>query len=203
MAEGAHHHTPYFASLFSGACAGLLVDITLFPLDTVKTRLQSASGFRKSGGITRLYSGIPSVAIGSAPSAALFFIAYNASKELLSTKISNPMVAEMIASSIGETIACFVRVPTEVLKQRTQARHSRNVRNALRTLLQVDGASGLYRGFGITLCREIPFSAIQFPLWEQLKRWWTCYQDRPTSIWQSAACGSIAGGIAAGMTPIL
>ena len=46
----------------------MTVDIVLFPLDTVKTRLQSKSGFRASGGFRGIYSGILPTAVGSAPS---------------------------------------------------------------------------------------------------------------------------------------
>jgi hypothetical protein len=56
-----------------GASAGLSVDMVLFPLDTIKTRLQSAQGFIKSGGFSGVYKGIGPQAIGSAPQAALFF----------------------------------------------------------------------------------------------------------------------------------
>ena len=47
--------------------AGFAVDTALFPLDTVKTRLQSPSGFLKSGGFRGIYSGLLPAALGSAP----------------------------------------------------------------------------------------------------------------------------------------
>lgn len=53
--------------LVAGASAGLVVDSILFPLDTVKTRLQSKSGFRKTGGFKQLYRGILPVITGSIP----------------------------------------------------------------------------------------------------------------------------------------
>lgn len=45
----------------------MCVDLILFPLDTVKTRLQSPQGFRKAGGFRGIYAGVPSTAIGSFP----------------------------------------------------------------------------------------------------------------------------------------
>ncbi len=48
----------------SGATAGTSVDLILFPLDTVKTRLQSKIGFWKSGGFKGIYSGLPSILLG-------------------------------------------------------------------------------------------------------------------------------------------
>lgn len=47
--------------------AGTAVDVILFPLDTLKTRLQSVEGFVKAGGFRGIYSGIASAASGSAP----------------------------------------------------------------------------------------------------------------------------------------
>lgn len=52
----------------SGALAGIVGDVTLFPLDTLKTRLQSQHGFFQSGGFKHLYKGIGPVVLGSAPS---------------------------------------------------------------------------------------------------------------------------------------
>ena len=43
--------TPGFVtSLASGAAAGLSVDLLFYPIDTIKTRLQSELGFWRSGG---------------------------------------------------------------------------------------------------------------------------------------------------------
>ena len=58
----------------SGAAAGLFCDIIFFPLDTLRTRLQSQHGFIKSGGYKRLYQGIAPVIIGSAPTGKVFEI---------------------------------------------------------------------------------------------------------------------------------
>ena len=51
----------------AGGCAGLSVDMILYPLDTVKTRLQSEPGLFRSGGFRGVYQGIGSVSIASVP----------------------------------------------------------------------------------------------------------------------------------------
>lgn len=43
------------------------MDLLFFPIDTVKTRLQSAQGFVEAGGFRGIYKGIGSVVVGSAP----------------------------------------------------------------------------------------------------------------------------------------
>lgn len=47
--------------------AGTAVDVALFPLDTIKTRLQSSEGFLKAGGLRGVYNGLSAAAVGSAP----------------------------------------------------------------------------------------------------------------------------------------
>jgi len=58
----------------AGALAGTSVDTVLFPLDTIKTRLQSAEGFQKSGGFKGIYAGLKSAVAGSAPSGKPFSV---------------------------------------------------------------------------------------------------------------------------------
>lgn len=58
----------------SGAAAGLVCDIIFFPLDTLKTRLQSQHGFIKSGGFKKMYQGVAPVIIGSAPAGNPCFV---------------------------------------------------------------------------------------------------------------------------------
>ncbi len=52
----------------AGAAAGTTSDVVLFPMDTIKTRLQSSKGFMKAGGFHRMYAGILPTVLGSAPS---------------------------------------------------------------------------------------------------------------------------------------
>lgn len=51
----------------AGGFAGFAVDMSLFPLDTLKTRLQSPQGFLKAGGFSNVYKGIGPQMIGSVP----------------------------------------------------------------------------------------------------------------------------------------
>ena len=49
---------PFQTALLAGALAGTTVDLSLFPLDTLKTRLQSADGFFAAGGFRGIYRGV-------------------------------------------------------------------------------------------------------------------------------------------------
>jgi len=166
-------------ALLSGALAGTTVDLSLYPLDTLKTRLQSSSGFLASGGFTGIYRGVGSAIIGSAPGAALFFCTYEYSKSFLSARRhSRPPstdadenadwtapIAHMAAASLGEIAACAGRVPTEVVKQRAQAGQYGSSLGVLKAILSQHRAIGLpgvwrelYRGWSVTIMREVPFT---------------------------------------------
>ena len=43
------------------------MDLLFYPIDTLKTRLQSSQGFRHAGGLSSVYKGVGSVVVGSAP----------------------------------------------------------------------------------------------------------------------------------------
>lgn len=192
----------FTASLVAGSVAGTAVDVVLFPLDTVKTRLQSREGFWKAGGFRGIYKGLTAAAIGSAPGAALFFGTYtltNAEIKLHVPAAPDPLV-HMVAASCGEVAACIVRVPTEIVKQRTQAGRYSHASVAIRDILSTCGVPGLFRGFTSTLVREIPFALVQFPLYEQFKLQLARTLERKPQPWESALAGSAAGAIAAAVT---
>ncbi|OAL50333.1 mitochondrial carrier [Pyrenochaeta sp. DS3sAY3a] len=222
--------SPYLRSLIAGGLAGTTVDLSLFPLDTLKTRLQSSAGFAASGGLSGIYRGVGSAIVGSAPGAALFFITYDSVKRWgtsptstsTSTTSSTPgtgpqdgikkneALTHMLAASLGEISACLIRVPTEVIKQRAQALQHPSSLSALTHILRQRTShstlhvfSELYRGWSITILREVPFTVIQFPLWEALKRWQLRRPGRErerVSGLEAGVLGSVAGAVAAGVT---
>ena len=51
----------------AGGLAGTSVDLLFYPIDSIKTRLQSDLGFYKAGGFRGIYNGVASVIVGSAP----------------------------------------------------------------------------------------------------------------------------------------
>lgn len=193
----------YLTSLISGGVAGMVVDIVLFPIDTIKTRLQSEKKFWKAGGFSGIYRGLSPVAAGSVPSAALFFCTYETTKSILSpfASSSNQHFVHMSSAAFAEVVACIVRVPVEIAKQRRQVLSSelrnRSAISILKHAYQTEGIQrGLYRGYRVTIFREIPFAFIQYPLWEYFKAHWTQFTGLPSTFVTVAFCGAMAGGIA-------
>ncbi|EKX33427.1 hypothetical protein GUITHDRAFT_120376 [Guillardia theta CCMP2712] len=175
--------TPFVVALLAGGCAGTAVDVALFPIDTIKTRLQSPQGFMAAGGFKGVYNGLASAAAGSAPGAALFFSTYETSKNVLLKRFDEKYHSGcyMMASSAGEVAACLVRVPTENVKQKMQAGMYKSTMDAIRGINSTQGFSGYYVGYFTTVMREIPFSLIQFPIYEGLKKKWSNWQGHQVS----------------------
>eukprot|EP00514_Thraustochytrium_sp_LLF1b_P010816 CAMPEP_0184543754 /NCGR_PEP_ID=MMETSP0199_2-20130426/3157_1 /TAXON_ID=1112570 /ORGANISM="Thraustochytrium sp., Strain LLF1b" /LENGTH=274 /DNA_ID=CAMNT_0026937825 /DNA_START=123 /DNA_END=947 /DNA_ORIENTATION=+ len=189
-------------ALAAGGAAGLAVDVSLFPIDTVKTRLQASAGFWKSGGFNGVYRGLGSAAIGSVPGAALFFGTYENAKPIVGAYLGHDSPAvHMMSASLGEIMACLVRVPTENVKQNLQAGTYKTTGEALRAISRESGVFGFFKGYMSTVAREIPFSMIQFPIWEGLKTLLANRsEDGKVHSVESAAAGSLSGAFAAAVT---
>ncbi|XP_037089916.1 S-adenosylmethionine mitochondrial carrier protein-like isoform X1 [Pollicipes pollicipes] len=216
--------TPLHHSFIAGGLAGLTVDVALFPLDTVKTRLQSAEGFLRSGGLRGLYAGVGTAAAGSVPTGTAVSRAGSTTTArpqscppVLLPALRRAQSARSLAwtpeglcprnlAGIGKRpvssfrVACIVRVPIEVVKQRRQTRREISARHILTRTLAEEGVIGLYRGLFSTIAREVPFSILQLPLWEAMKAGWWARRGRPVEPWQAGLCGGVAGGLSAAIT---
>lgn len=102
----------YSTSLLAGALSGLTVDLLFYPIDTLKTRMQSRQGFLAAGGFTGIYRGIGSVAVGSAPGAAAFFVVYERMKPVLADltgERDGSALVHMTAASTAEVVSFVSR----------------------------------------------------------------------------------------------
>mmetsp|Transcript_5837 Transcript_5837/g.17472 ORF Transcript_5837/g.17472 Transcript_5837/m.17472 type:complete len:344 (+) Transcript_5837:141-1172(+) len=191
--------------LISGATAGTVVDFVLFPLDTIKTRLQAGTVAKKGMEIMQgIYRGIVPAVLASAPSAAAFFGSYDFCKNFLRKFNDTEQFApftHMLGAAVGDTASSAVRVPFEVVKQRLQAGSFASAGQAVRAILAAEGVRGLFTGYGSLVMREMPFDIIEFPLYEALKKEWAKrVPDGRLATWQNALCGSIAGAFASAVT---
>mmetsp|Transcript_82899 Transcript_82899/g.208931 ORF Transcript_82899/g.208931 Transcript_82899/m.208931 type:complete len:322 (+) Transcript_82899:57-1022(+) len=192
----------------AGLIAGIAVDVPLHPLDTFKTRLQAPEGFAASGGMRGLWSGLSPVVLRALPCSALFFSTYGA----LRTRVGQclPMVdgspcCDAAAGAAANTVACSVRVPLEVIKQKMQARGLQRPASSLLAVARSVSAGGFrrcYAGFGATVSRELVFAAVQMPLFEHLKRARSQLGDSDVSeqILTSTLCGGVSGAVAGALT---
>ncbi len=90
----------------AGSIAGCSVDLILYPIDTIKTRLQEKRNLNKLKLFSSLYSGVGSILIGSGPSSALFFTAYYLTKQ--NVGLSSQWTIDMISATCGEIVFIFI-----------------------------------------------------------------------------------------------
>lgn len=239
----------------AGAAAAFTVDLLVYPLDTLKTRIQSPD-FKKifvDGATDRikkptlfrgLYQGVGSVIIATLPScksataplshvvhdsipevnstytflAGAFFSTYEGVKYLLNKDKQNSLLPQpfvhAIASSTAELVSCAILTPAEVIKQNAQMVQQGGTSdtkvNATKQTLQrfKSNPLALWRGYTALAGRNLPFTALQFPMFERFKEMIKERRDRAEtrsgtlfeSGWITAISAGTAGSIAAVVT---
>ncbi|KAF3067044.1 putative mitochondrial carrier C12B10.09 [Daldinia childiae] len=200
--------------MLAGGGAAFVVDLIVYPLDTLKTRQQSrdfVKTFANPSTKTKLpsrqlfrglYQGIGIVIVTTLPAAGTFFTTYEAAKSFINRHgsplgLPQPLV-HAGASAIGECASCLVLTPSEVIKQNAQmlqqksgsSRRSASLQ-ALKQLTVSGTGVGrkLLSGYTVLIARNLPFTAIQFPIFEYLR----------TKIWsQRSRTGQSNTGFGAG-----
>ena len=141
-----------FEVALSGGVAGGFATGLLYPIDTLKTIRQSDRSLQsvseafetvRSSGVVTLYSGVLPAVLGSMPSSALYFGAYEGAKAFLHRNfgrressgnlegnvgqntrggivLSRPAI-HMVAAATGNIASSLVFVPKEAIKQKLQA----------------------------------------------------------------------------------
>ncbi|XP_028765945.1 S-adenosylmethionine carrier 1, chloroplastic/mitochondrial [Neltuma alba] len=190
-----------FEGLVAGGTAGVVVETALYPIDTIKTRLQAARGGEKLV-FGRLYSGLAGNLAGVLPASALFVGVYEPVKQTLSRIFPENLsaFAHFTAGAIGGIAASLIRVPTEVVKQRIQTGQFTSPVLAVRYISSVEGIKGLYAGYGSFLLRDLPFDAIQFCIYEQLRIGYMLAARRNLNDPENAIVGAFAGALTGAIT---
>jgi solute carrier family 25 (mitochondrial S-adenosylmethionine transporter), member 26 len=188
--------------MLSGAFAGVVVEAALYPLDTIKTRLQVAKGGVRVSWKS-LYRGLGNNLLGVVPASAIFFAVYEPLKYSLLREGDLPKSgAHLLAASSGGLAASLIRVPTEVIKTRMQAGHFIDARSAAWCIVTKEGfLSGLFAGFGSFLLRDLPFDAIEFTSYEYLKlSWKSITKENELKQHEAAVFGAFAGMLTGAVT---
>ncbi|XP_073149354.1 S-adenosylmethionine carrier 1, chloroplastic/mitochondrial [Henckelia pumila] len=190
-----------FDGIIAGGTAGVVVETALYPIDTIKTRLQAAHGGGKIV-LKGLYSGLAGNLAGVLPASAIFLGVYEPAKQKLLRSLPENLsaVAHLTAGALGGLAASFVRVPTEVVKQRMQTGQFGSAPEAVRLIVSREGFKGLFVGYGSFLLRDLPFDAIQFCIYEQLRIGYKLAAKRDLNDPENAIVGAFAGALTGAIT---
>ena len=126
------------------------------------------------------------------------------------------MLEKILTVALGflaDLTASVVYVPSEVLKTRLQLQgrynnpyfnsgyNYRSTLDATRTIIQQEGVAALFHGYRATILRDLPFSALQFAIYEQERKLamkWA--RSRDIGIPLEFATAGTAGGMAGVVT---
>jgi len=190
----------------AGGLSSMVTDAIYFPLDSLKTRIQASRQnvdyVQKAKGVSRLKGLIPNLA-SSFPGAFSFFFAYESTKSICKNVVSLPEgpFVHLLAAAAGETASALVRNPFEVMKQQMQIGLNSTMKETFQHIIKTSGVRGFYAGIDSLVLREIPFSAIQFPIYEYMKK--LSYKENnggDLTFFQTARNGAIAGSISSFLT---
>lgn len=197
-----------------GGIAGAFTYVCLYPLDTIKTKLQAKGAKEmydgafdaivktfKSKGILGFYSGVSAVIVGSTFSSAVYFGTCEFGKSILS-KIEYPdVLIPPTAGAMGNIISSAIMVPKELITQRMQTGAKGRSWEVLLRILEKDGFFGLYAGYSATLLRNLPAGVLSYSSFEYLKAA-VLSRTKQANLepFQSVCCGALAGAISACLT---
>uniref|UniRef100_A0A3Q3J0I4 Mitoferrin-1 n=1 Tax=Monopterus albus TaxID=43700 RepID=A0A3Q3J0I4_MONAL len=182
-------HVSVMTHMTAGAVAGILEHTVMYPVDSVKTRMQSLqpdpnAQYRsvyealkriiRTEGIFRPLRGLNITMIGAGPAHALYFACYEQAKRSLSDVIQsggNSHLANGIAGSVATVLHDAVMNPAEVVKQRMQMYNSpyRGLWDCIQTVTRTEGIAAFYRSYSTQLAMNIPFQAVHFMTYELMQ----------------------------------
>jgi solute carrier family 25 aspartate/glutamate transporter 12/13 len=176
--------TIIFKNLIMGGMAGIIGATSVYPLDLAKTKVQ----FQKSGanqlysgpldclrkifaseGFAGLYRGLPAQLVGIAPEKAIKLTVNDVIRYKFTDKKTGriSILAEVFAGCCAGFSQVVATGPYELVKVRLQTDPAK--RGAFAILKEL-GFRGLFTGAGATLLRDVPFSAIYFTTYGNMKR---------------------------------
>jgi hypothetical protein len=163
----------------SGALSALAANIFLYPFETIRTRMQALShsttlrrfltGFIEQEGVLGLYKGFKSSLIGTVLGSGIYFLVYRLlQKVYLTNKKVLSLLDHIKVSVISSVITVISTAPIWTVNTRLIQGQGTDTISCFVNILQKEGISGLYKGFGpsLLLCSN---PVIHFVIYERLK----------------------------------
>ncbi|KAK2195508.1 bifunctional Mitochondrial carrier domain superfamily/Mitochondrial substrate-solute carrier [Babesia duncani] len=193
-----------------GSIAGVMEHISIFPLDTLKTRLQSGwcecsnikeclpppnnlsspSQPNKLQWNRNLFRGSNAIAAGCVPAHILYFTVYEFIK-----KTGNVATAGAMATVCHD----IVLTPADVVKQRLQLGMYNGSIHCLSSLIRQEGIASLFRSLSTTLFMNIPYQVVLVSVNEFLKKLGRS-KNRKTNAATYFLYAGVGGAIAGALT---
>jgi len=196
-----------------GVLAGIAGTLVVYPIDSVKTRLQNQKTTGSAGemmytgykdclqkviryeGWRALYNGLGAQCIGVGPEKAIKLTVNDLMRDLFRKDGEVALPAEILSGGVAGGCQVLFTNPLEIVKIRMQLDRTATLAATAKEV----GFRGLYQGASACLLRDIPFSAIYFPAYAHLKQAFSSSDGHLPLEWALLA-GFFAGFPAAGLT---
>nr|AAF73387.1 unknown [Drosophila melanogaster] len=201
-------------NMTAGAIAGVLEHVVMYPLDSVKTRMQSLSPPTKNmnivstlrtmitrEGLLRPIRGASAVVLGAGPTHSLYFAAYEMTKELTAKFTSVRNLNYVISGAVATLIHDAISSPTDVIKTAyadCTTRPTHPVVSCVRDIYKREGFKAFYRAYGTQLVMNLPYQTIHFTTYEFFQN--KMNLERKYNPPVHMAAGAAAGACAAAVT---
>lgn len=204
--------------MMAGAMAGMMEHVLMYPLDSVKTRMQTLrpnpnASYRsvpealykmiRYEGLLRPIKGVSVVFFSAGPAHALYYSCYERMKLILSgTTISYDQthLSHGAAGCLATLLHDAVMNPAEVIKQRMQIYNSpyRSSLQCMADVFKQEGFRAFYRSYYTSLVMNVPFQSIHFMTYEVMQNFLN--KNREYNARVHVISGAMAGGFAAAIT---
>ncbi|CAL9058469.1 uncharacterized protein LOC135624751 isoform X1 [Musa acuminata AAA Group] len=214
-----HDGLRFWQFMVAGSVAGLVEHTAMFPVDTLKTRMQAGSpachrplglrqAFRsvvRAEGALGLYRGLGAMSLGAGPAHAVYFSVYEISKESLSRENPNNPVAHAASGVLATVASDAVFTPMDTVKQRLQLKSSpyKGVADCISRVLREEGIRAFFASYRTTVVMNAPYTAVHFATYEAAKRGLMEISPDNASderLVVHATAGAAAGALAAAVT---
>ena len=163
-----------------GATAGATGAFVCYPIDLIKTKIQTELGRAKYGrnslqcaldivqtsGPLALYRGVLVQIIGIAPEKTIKLFVNDAMRTFLSTHGTLSIAGEILAGGTAGLCQDLITCPLEVVKTQLQTSSDRDASDIF---VDIGGFRGLYKGVLPCVARDVVFSSCLFPSFAHLK----------------------------------
>jgi len=173
-------------NFISGGLAGVISNTTIYPFDTIRSKLSVQNKYKyygiidcvktsiKQNGILSLYNGIIISTIGQIPFQGSNFGTYYYLKK--KSYINNTELASLCNASVSGLVSVGLTYPFDTIKRKLQLKGEfgnpvyKHTFDCIKYNIRVFGLKGLYSGFTLCLFRIIPTNGFFFLSLEYLNK---------------------------------
>ncbi|KAL4630891.1 solute carrier family 25 member 39-like isoform X2 [Arapaima gigas] len=155
-------------------------------------------------GVRSLWSGLPPTLVMAVPATMIYFTCYDQLRDLLRYRMGcQGNQVPLVAGGLARLGAVTVISPLELIRTKMQSRplSYQELRVCITSAVAQDGWVSLWRGWGPTVLRDVPFSALYWFSYEMVKAQ-LCqgYRVSESTFMMSFTAGAVSGAVAAVMT---